>query len=540
MVISNNPKISFIVQTLAKLFDIESASDYDTEYFKKNNVSHAKLMCIIEYWIDQSKLIFGEPVTIRKTQSLRDAGVDFIMEFVSSKLKIGFQVKSYGDVQEKGFHKNVNAQITESQRYELRKLIIVIAGNMNDEKFQGQKIRGLIAELEQRTDDYISVIPPEKTLPICQAYKTRRHPLSLVMLDLQDAFKIADGLSKSLSNKNRKVSISIKTNYLNVPKQQDSRDMRFTLKLQPDELDIFDRMENLNITGEVLKFSKDHFSTFTVDGIDQLKNGFQKLEVMPSENYGKLTLNILDDREVLITELEELTFGMRMVGEEAYATLRDKKQKSLLIKLHFVNDIVKISFGINYHDVELNQIRQAIEFMKALEEGKWIRMLIPDCGVDSKFPVPRNTTSSVLDQVTIQLVDALLVIEERSGIKLRIPEKLSGKEIDQIVKISELVTEEVFPLMLTSMQLSTNDARSFVGLFKRSAKYSEFTIPQVISVLDKKIPITITHLVSDYKLKESVEYNLQKIAAADNELVEIKLESTNENSRARLIMPNKG
>ena len=44
MVISNNSKISFIVQTLAKLFDIESASDYDTEYFKKNNVSHAKLI----------------------------------------------------------------------------------------------------------------------------------------------------------------------------------------------------------------------------------------------------------------------------------------------------------------------------------------------------------------------------------------------------------------------------------------------------------------------------------------------------------------
>ena len=54
------------------------------------------------------------------------------MEFVSSKLKIGFQVKSYGDVQEKRFHKNVNAQIAESQRYELRKLIIVIAGNLNE------------------------------------------------------------------------------------------------------------------------------------------------------------------------------------------------------------------------------------------------------------------------------------------------------------------------------------------------------------------------------------------------------------------------
>ena len=461
------------------------------------------------------------------------------MEFVSSKLKIGFQVKSYGDVQEKGFHKNVNAQIAESQRYELRKLIIVIAGNLNDEKVQGQKIRGLIAELEQRTNDYIFVIPPEKTLPMCQAYEARRHPLSLVMLDFRDAFKITDGLSKSLSNKNRKVSISIKTSYPNVPKQSD-KDMRFTLKLQPDELDIFDRIENLNITGETLQLSKEHFSEFTVDGIDQLKNGFQKLEIRPSEDYDKLTLDILDDREVLIIELEELKFGRRVVGEEAYATLRDKKQESLLVKLHFVKDIVEFSFGINYHDVELSQVRQAIEFMRALEEGKWIRMLLPDHGVDSKFPIPVNTASSNLDQVTIQLVDALLVIEEKSGIKLRIPEELFGKEIDRIVRIAELVTEEVFPLILSSIQLGKNDARNFVELFKNSTKYSEFTFTQVMSVLDKKIPVTITCFVNDYELKESIEHNLQKIAGADNELIEIKLKSTNESSLARLVMLGRG
>ena len=93
---------------------------------------------------------------------------------------------------------------------------------------------------------------------MCQAYEARRHPLSLVMLDFRDAFKITDGLSKSLSNKNRKVSISLKQVIQMFQNNKVIKTCVYT-KLQPDELDIFDRIENLNITGETLNFQKNIF-----------------------------------------------------------------------------------------------------------------------------------------------------------------------------------------------------------------------------------------------------------------------------------------
>lgn len=529
-------KFDFIIRTLTKLFDVESVPESETEYFKKNNVSHAKLSRIFEYWIDQSKSIFGEPITIHQTQSLRDSGVDFIVEFISSRFKIGFQIKSYGDVKDKYFHKNVNAQITESKRYDLQKLVIAIVGNLADEKVQGQKIRGLIAELKQRNDDYLFIIPPEKVLPICKAFETRQHPLSIVMLDLKDAFKISDGLSKSLSNKNRKVNVSINVKYLNIPKQKGEKTGKFLLKLKPEDLGIFDRFERLNITGETLEFTKEQLSEFIVDGKNWLDEGFQKLEVRATEEYDTVTINILDDKEVVIMELEELTFGKRRVGEEAHITLRDKNQESLRIEFKGSKNMINFSCGVNFYNVDLNHIRQAVEFRRALEEGKWIQILVPKHGVDAKFPITSKTESKKIDENLVKVADALLVIEERSGIKLKIPKELWQKEIDRIIGIAKLIIEEVFPLKKGGVDLTKKEAESFVKLFKNPDKYKEFTIITEIDILDKKIPAQIECFTSDYELEESIEDNLKKIIALDKGLIEIKIKSLSEESLARITL----
>ena len=460
-----------------------------------------------------------------------------IVEFISSKIKIGFQIKSYGDVKNKNFHKNVNAQIAESQRYNLQKLIIVIVGNLNDERIQGQKIRGLIAELEQRTDQYIHIIPPEKALPIYWAHKANRHPLSLVMLNLADAFKITDGLSQSLSNVNRRVNISVSIKYPNIPKQ--GKTMQFTLKLNPNELDVLDRMENLNITGEEFRFSKESISKFNVDGKDQLKKGFQYLEVLPNEEYEKLILNILDEKEVIIMELDELTFGKRVVGDTVHVTLRDRRQKSLKIKLQIREKTIEYIFSINYHDVDLSQIRQAIEFLNALDEGEWLQLLVPNHDVDIKIALPKTRPLANLDEILIQLVDALLVIEERSGVKFKIPKELSHEEIERIIKIGKLISDEVFPLTLHGIGLNKTEASSFVKLFSNTISDGEFTITTTLSVLDKEIPVAISCLVTDYRLAESIQDNLHEIAKIDNELITIKLKPRNENSQARLVIWNK-
>jgi len=243
----NSSRIEFAINTLTKLLDVESLDESETVRFKTNHIPHAKLCRIMEYWIDQCKAIFGEPVTITQTQSLRDAGVDLLVELVTTKIKFGFQLKSYGDVNEKLFHKNVQAQIAESKRYGLTKLIIGIAGNLTDEKRQGQKIRGLIAELKQNKDNYLHIIPPEKLLSICDAFESKKHPLSAVMLDLKDAFNITDGISRSLSNEKRKVSVSMDVRYKNIQEREGDKIGKFKLKLKQEDVDILDRIEKVHL-----------------------------------------------------------------------------------------------------------------------------------------------------------------------------------------------------------------------------------------------------------------------------------------------------
>lgn len=86
-----------------------------------------------------------------------------MIDLPMSRLRFGVQVKSFYDVQEGNFTKNVKAQITESHRHSLDKLIIAFAGDLT-RRNQPEKVRGLISELHQTEKD--SNYPPEKVLTI--------------------------------------------------------------------------------------------------------------------------------------------------------------------------------------------------------------------------------------------------------------------------------------------------------------------------------------------------------------------------------------
>jgi len=116
------------VETLAKLLDVKPATEEETKIFKETNINHAKLCRAFEYWIDQCKTVFGEPVLLNQIQGLRDAGVDVSMNLVTSKANFGFQIKSYGDVKKKDFSSKVNAQINQSRRHKLNRLVLAIVG----------------------------------------------------------------------------------------------------------------------------------------------------------------------------------------------------------------------------------------------------------------------------------------------------------------------------------------------------------------------------------------------------------------------------
>src|SRR6476660_9355959 len=99
------------IRILTGLFDVEPSPEIETALFK--GVKHEELLLALEYWVDQSKMIFGEVVhvQIEKIQSVQDAGVDIIITLFQSNLKFGIQVKSHYDISQDDFSQSVKAQM---------------------------------------------------------------------------------------------------------------------------------------------------------------------------------------------------------------------------------------------------------------------------------------------------------------------------------------------------------------------------------------------------------------------------------------------
>jgi hypothetical protein len=65
----------------------------------------------IEYWFDQSKIFFGEPVSITQEHNSREAGIDIIIGLMVSNVKFGIQVKYPSDMNEKAFPRGYQVSI---------------------------------------------------------------------------------------------------------------------------------------------------------------------------------------------------------------------------------------------------------------------------------------------------------------------------------------------------------------------------------------------------------------------------------------------
>lgn len=93
-----NPDKAQIIKNLLKLFDVKPAPEEQTSLFKDLPDKQNELDKAFEYWIDETKEIFGEPGKIEKTHGLKESGIDLLLNLIDSKFKFGFQIKTYNDI----------------------------------------------------------------------------------------------------------------------------------------------------------------------------------------------------------------------------------------------------------------------------------------------------------------------------------------------------------------------------------------------------------------------------------------------------------
>ena len=81
-----------VTKIVTQALQCPTLATIDTKEF--SGVTHAMMLEAVTYWFDQQKAVLGEPTNIQSLQSLKDDGVDILLEGLLSGVKIGFQIKS--------------------------------------------------------------------------------------------------------------------------------------------------------------------------------------------------------------------------------------------------------------------------------------------------------------------------------------------------------------------------------------------------------------------------------------------------------------
>jgi len=120
--------------------------------------SHEELLRVLQVLLDRH---LGVHAQVSTFQSLADAGCDVQALFPAQGLKYGIQVKSHGDISKSDFAKDTLAQIQDSRQHGLKRLYVVLAGDLTDPS-QREKVRGLHSRINRMKDEYVLVVPPER------------------------------------------------------------------------------------------------------------------------------------------------------------------------------------------------------------------------------------------------------------------------------------------------------------------------------------------------------------------------------------------
>lgn len=144
---------------VSSLFNRGLSAPSQTAFFE--NKKHDDTVSDLQSYLAKNTFLIGA-AKITTTQSLNDHGVDLIAEFPNGT-KIGFQIKSHVDVQQKDFAMKVKAQLSDSKFHALDKWYLLICSPLKDsETDYTSKIQHLINEFSGYKSNYHAVYNPQQ------------------------------------------------------------------------------------------------------------------------------------------------------------------------------------------------------------------------------------------------------------------------------------------------------------------------------------------------------------------------------------------
>ena len=530
---------------LNRIFNVPSMDQTATHQFQNSN--HEEECEAFRYWLEQMRIILGEPVNIAITQSLRDDGVDLLLTFQKSKVKFGFQIKSYNDVNEKEFTKSTIAQISRSRKHRIYRLFIAVCADLTDDG-QKEKIRGLTSEVSQM-GDYCVIFSPEKTAKILKVYKEKQHPISQVegleqvmtMLgalqkklgedpnyqpEITLTYKMKDEVRAKLGDENRPIKVNLSLKY---PKDKANKNFWDTLK----EIQLTGK--SATIPGENIE----KFEAFLGDKRlipEGTKPSF--LTITPERlKLPPLTLEVVDPDNKTAISLEKILFERDAIEGTTVHISTHNNNLPYSMRMSFDAD-PKVNNKVGNFEISLSEnadVGHVLKFerlLSALNKARKIDFKTLDGKV--VFGGGFNGTIEQRDQGWLKLLQDLAFIQEKTATCIYLPDtEITDSDLDNIHYAHKLLQEGKFEGATLNFKIgyTKENAKVFLQKIKQNEALKNFVVnvnPIRVKIFGKVLTLGKGHYlipeVVPVKETQLIEQAVEKLK--DNESIGIEVRNS--------------
>lgn len=154
----------YLEEQLNALLSVGFASREDTALFK--GIKHDDYVENLQQYLFNFGTWVETPM-LKNVQGLNDRGIDLKAEFKVANYIVGFQVKSFNDIDAPDFSPKLWKQIGQSGSYPVDMLFVILCADMTY-KSHYQKVRRFVAEIEQGNYPQITVIQPRQAWKLYQ------------------------------------------------------------------------------------------------------------------------------------------------------------------------------------------------------------------------------------------------------------------------------------------------------------------------------------------------------------------------------------
>jgi len=397
-----------------------------------------------------------EPVNIIITQSLRDDGVDVLLELLSSNIKIGFQIKSYNDIKEKLFTRKIKAQISTSRKHDLKRLFVCLCGDLTDIS-QFEKMAGISSEISEmnKSDNYCIVLSPLKMIQIFDSYSSKKHPLTYSK-NMATVQKLLNSLLEALSDNPHYIP-QITFTYKRKKDIDDvERPIHFELLLKDgtfeEGMTFFDKIEKMHVTDESFRIPGEKIKKLTIDEEEIVfdpSKGF--LEIKPERPLlPPATLYLEDDKGERKKYYENVVFEQeRVVNGIVHLRTKNTNPIDFILSVDYNTGIG--SFKIDFSSKKVRDIFNFYNFWNALILSKSMIFGMPKGEISLS---PKFKDVKPIEDFWIDLFKKLCYIEEVIQKPISIEKSPTEDEINCIYLIYELLTKHT----TDNISISIDDA----------------------------------------------------------------------------------